>query len=333
MAKLPKRELLHAFEEAVRESDWNFIALTPSGVHPARYRVFRGDRRHNIKVYIWNLTPGGRNRPLDERRIQPTSVESFQKSRGETLLILGWRLEDEIFAGYDYEKHSGQLGESSSFQIKQGTLDLARINGLAPYKKGSGEIAIAIRPDFMGLYIDQIEGLHGTGEVEAEVDMLTRLTEDPESVNEDEIEATVALSRRHAITTTRRAVRDIRFRTRVLGAYKHRCAFCGLQLRLLDAAHVLPVEHPESTDHTSNGVALCTLHHRAYDRSLVAFDGKYNIVLHEEELSVLAAEKLAGGLSAFRSALRPRILLPDRTADRPPPKLIAKANKVRGWNL
>lgn len=314
-------------------SDWNFIILTAPGVHPARYRVFRGDRRHDVKVYIWNLTPGGKNRPPDERRIQPTSVDHFQKTAHETLLVLGWRVEDEIFAGYDYYKHSGHLGASSSFQIKQGTLDLAQINGLAPYKKDSGEIAIAIRPDFMGLYIDQIEGLHGTGEVEAEVDILARLTEDPTSVDEDEIETTVAAARRHAITTTRRAVRDIRFRTRVLGAYKDRCAFCGLQLRLLDAAHVLPVEHPDSTDDTSNGVALCTLHHRAYDRSLVAFDGKYNIVLHEEEVNALSAENLDGGLAAFRSALRPRILLPDRPQDRPPPKVVAKANKLRGWKL
>jgi putative restriction endonuclease len=99
---------------------------------------------------------------------------------------------------------------------------------------------------------------------------------DPTGVGDNEINSAVAKPRRYAVTT-RRALRDILFRKCVLEAYSHRCAMCGVQLDLLDAAHIIPVEHPDGTDETSNGVALCALHHRAYDRGLITFDEKYRI--------------------------------------------------------
>ena len=56
------------------------------------------------------------------------------------------------------------------------------------------------------------------------------------------------------------------FRRRVLAAYQQRCAMCRLaRTELLDAAHILPDRCAESRPEVSNGLALCALHHRAYD--------------------------------------------------------------------
>jgi putative restriction endonuclease len=84
-----------------------------------------------------------------------------------------------------------------------------------------------------------------------------------------------------------RALRALDFRERVLDAYRNRCAMCGIQLRLLEGAHILPVAEPASTDETANGVALCALHHRAYDRSLVTFDPEYHVHVNEERVEEL----------------------------------------------
>jgi hypothetical protein len=57
------------------------------------------------------------------------------------------------------------------------------------------------------------------------------------------------------------------FRERVLGAYRRQRAFCRLRHEeLLDAAHVVPDTHGEGEPIAQNGLASCSLHHRAFDR-------------------------------------------------------------------
>lgn len=60
------------------------------------------------------------------------------------------------------------------------------------------------------------------------------------------------------------------FRQRVLRAYQDRCAICRLRhTELLEAAHILPDGHPRGEPIVSNGLALCTLHHKAFDRHIL----------------------------------------------------------------
>ncbi|MDQ2696688.1 MAG: HNH endonuclease [Pseudomonadota bacterium] len=42
-------------------------------------------------------------------------------------------------------------------------------------------------------------------------------------------------------------------------------------------AHIIPVAADSSTDETTNGIALCALHHKAYDQNLLGFDEDYRI--------------------------------------------------------
>ena len=49
-------------------------------------------------------------------------------------------------------------------------------------------------------------------------------------------------------------MRDARFRKNVLVAYGYRCAISGIQLDLVDAAHIIPVEHERGTDELRNGI-------------------------------------------------------------------------------
>jgi putative restriction endonuclease len=42
-----------------------------------------------------------------------------------------------------------------------------------------------------------------------------------------------------------------------------------LPLKLPDAAHIVPVTFPDSTDEVTNGLGLCRLHHGAYDNGLL----------------------------------------------------------------
>jgi putative restriction endonuclease len=64
--------------------------------------------------------------------------------------------------------------------------------------------------------------------------------------------------------------RDPKFRQRVLTAYEYRCAVCGFDVRLgsvsiaLDAAHIR-WHQAQGPDIESNGLALCTIHHKTFD--------------------------------------------------------------------
>ena len=70
---------------------------------------------------------------------------------------------------------------------------------------------------------------------------------------------------------------DLTFRRAVLDAYDHRCAVCGLDLRIadtplgLDAAHIR-WHTAGGPDDTSNGLALCALHHHTFDRGAIGLE-------------------------------------------------------------
>jgi putative restriction endonuclease len=56
----------------------------------------------------------------------------------------------------------------------------------------------------------------------------------------------------------------------VLRAYRDCCAVCRLRHEeLLDAAHILPDGHQKGEPVVRNGLALCKLHHAAFDRHIL----------------------------------------------------------------
>jgi putative restriction endonuclease len=97
------------------------------------------------------------------------------------------------------------------------------------------------------------------------------------------------IERGYALREVRVRIHQARFRGRVVPAYRGQCAICRLkEMRLLDAAHITrdTEEHGEPT--VSNGLALCSIHHRAFDHDLVAISPDYEVrvsgrLLHDED--------------------------------------------------
>ena len=85
------------------------------------------------------------------------------------------------------------------------------------------------------------------------------------------------------------AVRRVRrlqslFRQIVLVSYDSACAVCDLAVPdLLDAAHITPWgrEAARRLD-PANGIAMCVLHHRAFDRGLISVAADNRVVLADE---------------------------------------------------
>ncbi|PTA44579.1 HNH endonuclease [Micromonospora sp. RP3T] len=76
--------------------------------------------------------------------------------------------------------------------------------------------------------------------------------------------------RRYVERLTRLRLHQPVFRARVLQAYGTRCAICQLRHgSLLDAAHIIPDGQPAGDPVVPNGLALCKIHHAAFDQNIL----------------------------------------------------------------
>jgi putative restriction endonuclease len=119
-----------------------------------------------------------------------------------------------------------------------------------------------------------------------------------------------------AILMTRRLHQSL-FRVRVLDAYEMTCAICRLRHQeLLDAAHILPDKHPLGEPIVPNGLALCKLHHAAFDADILAVRPDLKIEVRHDVLREADGPMLKVGLQGFdgqiisvprQKALRPNV--------------------------
>jgi putative restriction endonuclease len=123
-------------------------------------------------------------------------------------------------------------------------------------------------------------------------------------------------SRRAYVTVlARQRIHQHSFRERVLRAYQETCAVCRLRHdELLEAAHILPDGHPKGEPVVPNGLALCKLHHAAFDRNILGIRPDLIVELREDVLKEIDGPMLKHGLQGFQGS---RILVPRREVLRP----------------
>jgi putative restriction endonuclease len=106
--------------------------------------------------------------------------------------------------------------------------------------------------------------------------------------------------RRYITQLTRRRLHQESFRWRVLRAYQERCAICRLRhTELLDAAHILPDGHPRGEPVLPNGLALCRLHHGAFDAHILGIRPDLVIDIRKEVRDEADGPMLRHGLQGF----------------------------------
>jgi len=93
------------------------------------------------------------------------------------------------------------------------------------------------------------------------------------------------------------------FREKVLNAYRSQCAFCRLRHReLLDAAHIIPDNLPESEPTVNNGLSLCKLHHAAFDSFMLGVTSDYVIQVRKDILEEEDGPVLQHGLKGLNNS-------------------------------
>jgi putative restriction endonuclease len=140
--------------------------------------------------------------------------------------------------------------------------------------------------------------------------------DDFESVKREKGRVYEADARRVYLTSTIRVRLHQRgFRERVIHAYRSQCSLCKLKhLELLDAAHIIPDGEPESRPTVDNGLALCKLHHAAFDSFIIGITPDFTVEVRKDVLEEKDGPMLQHGLKGLHSSI---LFLPNHKKDYP----------------
>lgn len=118
---------------------------------------------------------------------------------------------------------------------------------------------------------------------------------------------------RQQMTKTRLHQRPLR--AAVLRAYRTACSVCSFRHSdLLDAAHIQE-DSAGGRPVVTNGLALCKMHHAAYDRKILGITPDYEVRINEDVLLEVDGPMLRHGIQEFHG--RPLMVLPERRTERP----------------
>jgi putative restriction endonuclease len=129
------------------------------------------------------------------------------------------------------------------------------------------------------------------------------------------------IERRYVVRQVKQRVHQAQFRGAVLTAYSDRCTICTLkEIRLLDAAHIVGDADEHGEPLVSNGLSLCSIHHRAFDQDLVGVSPDREVrvsrrLLEDEDGPMLELLKESHGR---------RIVVPTRRAWQPAAERLAE---------
>ena len=329
MPRLSTPLLLKSISDALAESDASAVLISSTRKNPRRFVIQAGHNMFELWVYVWTLTHGGgAARPKNEYRIQITGITPpLDLNPSGPTIFIGYEPNLQCFAGFDLNKHRVFSTRSPSIQIPITTLHNALQDGFSFTTKGNEEIAIGFRPDQFLAYALNSQLLHDQGADATAVTLLEKAASLQE-ITPNDMEQ-IPVDRQRVVQTVSRLSRDSSFRRKVRTAYDQRCAVTRMQLRLIDAAHILPVGVEGSNDEVANGLCLSPTYHRAYDRGLIYLDETLVMRMNPQKEQELISVGLAGGLEDFKAYLDKPIHLPYDKNQRPSIEFIRAANHFR----
>jgi len=137
-------------------------------------------------------------------------------------------------------------------------------------------------------------------------------------INDEDAGADTPLDRRYTRRLTLQRLHQVLFRPKVLRAYESRCALCRLRhAPLLDAAHILPDHHPHGDPVVPNGLAMCKIHHAAYDADIIGIRPDRVVEVRQDVLTEVDGPMLRHGLQEMHGA---KMFLPRSRRDHPDPE-------------
>jgi len=266
----------------------------------------------------WRFLCNAGTRPECLRRQIVGDVYHRDVSPGDVILLYDYS-ENEIYGpmtavtGCEKDIIQNTWGEHYPFQVRVSWEDLYRISSSEFPRIESNEMLSAggfryivnrlkhegdrlLVPEWgsrsAALTEDAVAEPNSVEIEKARSELLARLDEEP--LDTEDIEH----------TTGKQIAREMAFRRLVREAYDERCAVCGIRRETPDgrpeveAAHIRP-KSKGGPDDIRNGIALCKLHHWAFDNGWLTISHNYKISASDsprkdgyEEFEKLVGEKI-----------------------------------------
>lgn len=266
----------------------------------------------SLRAYLWTVTrdrsaPGAR--PPGEFKIQLILPGQTRRTSGfidladRYTVLLGYSPDYGVFVAWEARLY-GAFSYSANVQVREPLLSEASRGGWAVdeprMKRGELEVRVAFTPGNLFHYLNTAKnadhrGLHGKWREAYFLSCVPSVTPPklPASAKglEDYIE-----SQRSRIASVR-LYRDATFSPRVKREYAYACAVCGLQLEIVEAAHIIPVHEKGSPDKIWNGMAMCPNHHKLFDSRSFLVRPDLQIQVDKETVEFLEQCKQSAGLN------------------------------------
>jgi putative restriction endonuclease len=228
-------------------------------------------------------------------------------------LMSGWKANQYS----DYEDDSGWI--TYSYQERDGGDNKKLIRACE-----DGERLVYFRAVRAGFYIAYYPVVASNDPVRREVsfplDTALQFLGDPLALTSDQ--------RRYAETIVKVRLHQPIFRAKVLHAYASSCTVCDLRHpELLDAAHIESDSSEFGVPHVTNGMAMCKLHHAAYDRALMGITPDFEVRIDKDLLSEVDGPMLRHGLQDMHGH---HIRLPEKKASQPSRDRLAQRFELFG---
>lgn len=123
-------------------------------------------------------------------------------------------------------------------------------------------------------------------------------------------------TRRYVERMTKARLHQRVFRSQVMLAYDGSCAICKLQqVRLVDAAHIIEDGKPGGEPVVPNGMAMCKIHHAAYDAGILGVRPDLTLHIRQDILDTVDGPMLRHGLQEMHD--HRLLVIPRSRAARP----------------
>jgi putative restriction endonuclease len=289
-------------------------------------------------IYVLSVTDSGETRPNpDEQRIQITrSARESQKKRrreGFAPLFVGFYPDGKVFTAWEPAYPFSLRAKNGSVYARLSHHDVALQLGGAVYRLKPKYLTrktstLSLPAEQLGFYLENCGTLHSAVDDDQ---LVAALDATSDALGSGKSSARVKLGRtRKRVTVTRTAyARSPDFTRNVLAAYDYACCVCRKQLRLVQAAHIIPHSHDDSSDEVGNGLALCIEHHRLYDDGLLLIQPDGMIQISPDRVEHLENIGQDEGIKIVKKFDGKRIRMPADGANRPLDDLLARGVRIR----
>jgi len=287
---------------------------TPANaIHPAEFSV---PGFGNVRAYLFTVTPDRSApgaRPPGEFKIQLIIEGQTRGERGALELrdaytaLLGFSPDFGVFVGWEARLYS-TFGYSANVQVREPLLVEARNNGWAVAQprpiRGSTEVRVAFAAGNLLLYLRasrQADKRELTG-AWREAFMLSKAPGyQAEELPSRPRDLDVYVQRERQRLNATRLSRDSKFAPRVKEQFDYSCAVCAVQLEIVEAAHIIPVNDSRSSDDVWNGLSLCPSHHTLFDARRFIVGPNLKIVVDDDAVAFLKESGRASGIELLTS--------------------------------